>query len=105
MIKLNEIIGKKRIVKSEQELELQRKNDQYLVDRAKISLQIWSTRCITVCIIILSLGFIIIFGKYIWCLAIKSEVDITTQEILSNILDWTMKIVIGWLLKAHFEKK
>lgn len=101
---LDSLLKGLKSIKTEDELELRRKNDQYLVDRAITSLQKWSARCITVCIVILAVGFIIIFGKFVYHLAIDNRIDETTKEILSNILDWTMKIVIGWLAKSFFEK-
>lgn len=102
---LDQILSKINSVKDEEELELQRKNDQYLIEWSKTILQVSSTWCISVCIIILSVGFIVIFLKYIYYITLNSEVDNTTQKILSDVLDWTMKIVVGWLLKAHFDKK
>jgi hypothetical protein len=75
------------------------------LDKAKKWLQISSTWCVTICIVILAVGFVSVFGKYIICLTFCNIFDPKTEKILGAILDWTMKIIIGWLAKSFFEKR
>jgi hypothetical protein len=85
--------------------QLSRKNNQYRLDYAIKFLQITSTHVITGMIIIVSLAFLFVFGKYIFYLTFYNTYDFKTEQILRSILDWCFKIVIGWLLKQAFDKK
>jgi hypothetical protein len=98
-------IKKIRDIKDGNELILEREKDQYWYDHAKKWLQIISTWSITICIVILALGFIFIFSKHIALITIWNEYNDKTGKILGDILDWTMKIIIGWLAKSFFEKQ
>lgn len=61
------LIGKsQRNLESEENLLKERAKDQYYFDHARKWLQISSTWCITLCIIILAIGFAGIFAKYIY---------------------------------------
>ena len=74
-------------------------------DKEKIFLQRFFVWCVVAIIAMLTIGFLCVFGKYIYFLMLYNEYVLKTENILSNILDWTMKIVIGWLAKSFFEKK
>lgn len=101
---LDNFLHKPKNIQDESGLNSKRENDQYMLDHAKKWLQIIFTWCITICIKILAFGFIIVFGKYIISLTFMNDIDLKTEKILGNILDWTFKIVFGWLAKSFFEK-